>query len=445
VKALEERNLLTALVVAPSPQFPGRLYATAAIADNDIWAVGSAVEHFDGKSWSVVPTPSIPNSGFFGVSGVASNDVWAVGSNNGEPLIEHWNGTSWRVVTSPTIGGEDDALLSVAAVSSNNVWAVGRTSGNALVEHWNGTGWRIVTNSVIAGAGGLSAVSADAANDVWAVGEAGNGGPPLLHFNGTTWSQLHNPPISMQANAVLALSPTDVWAVGKTQYAANHRVHFRASIEHWDGTSWSIVASPATSDTSLNGIAAISANDILAVGGGTATSLAQGTSATLAEEWNGTSWGSISSANPGNATNGLSAVTALSDGTVVAVGFQENHLSDATPLILHNAASGAKLTNAPRNAATTHTTLTPRDTGRQDRLFMAGTNADRPLWPGGNGIAGRLASTPLRAALLDELFAAAGKGDRPLPFAGRAWWAQGAARDAVSDGLAEGLWRWDRV
>jgi len=50
------------------------------------------------------------------------------------------------------------------------------------------------------------------------VGEAGNGGAPLLHFNGTTWSQLPGPPSSMEANAVVALSPTDVWAVGKKQY-----------------------------------------------------------------------------------------------------------------------------------------------------------------------------------------------------------------------------------
>jgi hypothetical protein len=241
----------------------------------------------------------------------------------------------------------------------------------------------------------------------------------------------------MQANAVLALSPSDVWAVGKTQYEANHRVHFRASIEQWNGTSWSIVASPTTSDTSLNGIAAISANDILAVG--------RGTSTTLAEEWNGTSWSSISSPNPGTASNGLSGVTARSDGTVVAVGFQENQLSSATPLILHNAASGATLRNAPRNAAKTNTTLTPRDTGRQDRLFLAGTNADRPLSPGGNGISGTLATAPLEAALLDQLFAAGGKGDYPLPLARLSWWARGAAPAGVSDGLAEGLWMWDPV
>jgi hypothetical protein len=58
LESLEERNLLSGLVVAPSPQTAGRLNATAAIADNDIWAVGSdqqqgnptLAEHFNGKT-----------------------------------------------------------------------------------------------------------------------------------------------------------------------------------------------------------------------------------------------------------------------------------------------------------------------------------------------------------------------------------------------------------
>src|SRR5260370_40423370 len=51
------------------------LSATAAIADNDIWAVGdiagsssssdvTLAEHFNGTSWSVVPTPSVKGGAF---------------------------------------------------------------------------------------------------------------------------------------------------------------------------------------------------------------------------------------------------------------------------------------------------------------------------------------------------------------------------------------------
>jgi hypothetical protein len=346
--------------VDPTPSVSsGTLRATAAIADNDIWAVGAGnvqdgllVEHFNGKRWSLVPTPALSSGGinrpggqFFGVAGTASNDVWAVGVKTGpdnpdfgEQLIEHWDGTAWSEVTSPLVEG--DSLRAVAAVSANDVWAVGDRSEqgfeNALLEHWDGTAWSILPDSSISGAaagtGLLVSVSADASNDVWAVGAE-----TLLHFNGTTWSEVPSPLLS--ANSVTALSATNAWAVGTISVFANHRQHTKPAIEHWDGTSWSIVSSPnpnpaPTKDTALYGIAAILANDIWAVGAGN-FSTTSGT-ATLIEHWDGTSWTIVSSPDPGNASNALFAVAARSDGTVVAVGDQQNNGFDPTPLIVRN-------------------------------------------------------------------------------------------------------------
>ena len=336
----------------------GTLRATAAIADNDIWAVGAGnvqdgllVEHFNGKRWSLVPTPALSSGGinrpggqFFGVAGTASNDVWAVGfkigpdnPDFGEQLIEHWDGKAWSEVTSPLVEG--DSLRAVAAISANDVWAVGDRSEqgfeNALIEHWDGTAWSIVPDSSISGVAAstslLMSVSADGSNDVWAVGAE-----TLLHFNGTTWSEVPSP--LMQANSVTALSPTNAWAVGSknvyVRFGQNFRQVPESAIEHWDGTSWSLVSSPnAGLNSSLNGIAAISANDIVAVG--TLTTSTGGTG-TLIEQWNGTSWTIVSSPDPGTADNSLWGVTALSDGTVVAVGSQTNQGTDATPLILRN-------------------------------------------------------------------------------------------------------------
>ena len=61
-----------------------------------------------------------------------------------------------------------------------------------------------------------------------------------------------------------------------------------------------------------------------------------GGSVTLIEHWDGTSWRIVNSQNGGNFQNGLLGVDALSDGTVVAVGFQEDQGFDAMPLILEN-------------------------------------------------------------------------------------------------------------
>jgi hypothetical protein len=149
----------------------GTIFGVSADATNDVWAVGSVaesqtfVEHYDGNTWSVVPSPS-PGAGFnilFGVVALAPNNVWAAGYftqqvNSTRPdktLIEHWDGTSWKIVPSPNIGPhsvyQSNELWGITAVSANDVWAFGAYfaadgSGqqSTLVLHWNGTGWTIV-------------------------------------------------------------------------------------------------------------------------------------------------------------------------------------------------------------------------------------------------------------------------------------------------------------
>ena len=290
--------------------------ATAAIADNDIWAVGTSnsgtsssspvAVHFNGTSWSVVPTPTgIQASAFQGVAAVASNDVWAVGyqqvSSTGlaQPLIEHWDGTSWSVVPSPNLtpGG---LLKAVTAISTNNVWAVGEDDNLSvdLVEHWDGTSWSVVSSPAFNGYGEvLYGISADASNDVWAVGDSPG---VILHFNGTSWSRTDLPPARVGGpalKAVAAVSPSDVWAVGMVRPSNSNWVGLT---EHWDGTNWVRVANAAPG-VSITGIAAISASDIWAVGSGGI------------QNWNGTSWSLVSSLRG-------TGVSALSDGTVVLVG-----------------------------------------------------------------------------------------------------------------------------
>jgi hypothetical protein len=262
-------------------------------------------------------------------------------------LIEHWNGSSWSVVSSPTATVENTHLNAVAAISSNDVWAVGGSSGNVLVEHWDGTKWRVVSSPVF-GSGEATAISADSANDIWVVN-----GNTFLHFNGTKWSSEASAiGTASGSTSVTALSPTDVWATGTVPDGRTGGRHpttiLKAAIEHWDGTSWSIVTSPNPNpggSSTLQGIAAISANDIWAVGTFGGTSVVP-TEKTLTEHWDGTSWSIISSPSPAANQNELFAVTALSDGTVAAVGHQEGVNTDQ-PLILQNSAS------APTSAAAT--------------------------------------------------------------------------------------------
>src|SRR5205823_2427748 len=88
----------------------GGLLALDGIADNDIWAVGAyssagtLIEHWDGASWSIEPSPS---GGILrAVSADAANDAWAVGEYgpNNRTLVEHWDGSQWSVIPSPNPG-----------------------------------------------------------------------------------------------------------------------------------------------------------------------------------------------------------------------------------------------------------------------------------------------------------------------------------------------------
>jgi hypothetical protein len=440
VEHLEARTLLTAsLVVVPSPIVTGgTLFGTGAIAHNDIWAVGdyetlnpqdqivfqTLAEHFDGSSWSVIPTPSFLNGGeLLSIAGVATNDVWAVGAefstfSYASSLIEHWDGTSWSVAASGILSGAH--LTGVTAVSSNNVFAVGGDAGNnALVEHWNGTSWSQVSSSAFNNVGSLTAVSADASNDIWAIGCCGpiGTGQAILHSDGTNWSLVSSHP-RFGPLAITALSPSNVWVAGTVEDSDNDSPI--AAVEHWDGTSWSIVPSPNPNpgkdkNSHLLGVAAISASDIWAVGD---IGAPFGHIATLTEHWDGTSWSVITSPNPGSTSNRLYGVTALSDGTVAAVGNQQGSSLDSG-LILRNPGSSPK-TAGPLGASVP---------------ASAATNAPATA---------TMPAAPLRAAVVDQWFALLSTTNQASSFAGHGSWLQ-MADNGELDALGGTIWLWDRA
>jgi hypothetical protein len=423
LELLEDRNLLTSsLGFVPSPVINGSgLNAAAAIAANDIWAVGGVLtstgahttlgEHFNGSSWNVVPTPAV-NDPLVAVAGSASNDVWALGSQvniaeSPTPFIAHWNGTSWSIVNSPKLP-KDSFLTGVTAPASNNAWVVGNTfsSPSGIIEHWDGMRWSIVSSPAFTNVVAF-AIAADSSTDVWAFGLSNaTGAPEALHFDGTTWTAVPaaTSRFGFEAGGLAVLSPTNVWAVGASA-TGEPLDTLRPAAQHWDGTSWSFVPVPNPDQgtrfrTFLSGVAAISANDIWAVG--------RDSSGTLTEHWDGTSWSIISSPDPGKLGNSLSGVTALSDGTVAAVGEQLT-LKTTTGLILQNAASAP-----PKKAAAAVTAP-----------FTLAGNTNTPLGPSvipaGTSTADQTRTLPAflhDGAPADSLLAADGMSLHSLSFIG---------------------------
>src|SRR5450759_5672518 len=116
------------------------------------------------------------------------------------------------------------------------------------------------------------------------------------------------------------ISANDVWSVGIQTTATNLD---RTLAEHWNGTSWSVVATVNTgsSHNDLFGVSAVSSSNVWAVGA-YETNTAHA-SATIAEHWNGKSWSKSTTANPSTYSY-LYAVTALSSTNVWAVGTYYN-------------------------------------------------------------------------------------------------------------------------
>jgi hypothetical protein len=224
----------------------------------------------------------------------------------------------------------------VAAVSANDVWAVG-SSGNqmsgaqTLIEHWNGTSWSVVTSPSPASMNNeLFSVSAASASSIWAVGVlANNTSTPIdqtliEHWNGTSWSIVKSPnpgSTNDHLNGVAAVSTSDVWAVGNGKTSSG-----KTLIEHWNGTSWSVVASPSPgSGGDFRAVAAVSAGNVWAVGYYLSNS---SSILTLVERWNGASWQVVKSANIGTSPTFI-AVAAVSANDIWAVGDYHNPSSNA--------------------------------------------------------------------------------------------------------------------
>ena len=109
-------------------------------------------------------------------------------------------------------------------------------------------------------------------------------------------------------SGVAAVSTNDVWAVG--YHGDPYYNPIQTLIEHWNGTAWSVVASPneGTNNNELHGVAAVSPNDVWAVGFYTDSSGAHGQ--TLVEHWNGSAWSVVPSPNRGTGNYNLADAAA---------------------------------------------------------------------------------------------------------------------------------------
>jgi hypothetical protein len=329
------------------------LGAIAASSPKDIWAVANFLpdtvtsnqdatltlaNHYDGTSWTAVPTPNAgPNfNTFFGVA-AKEGKAWAVGVHLNDQyqrraLIEAWDGSKWSVVDNPQPGSQGDLLFAASATSASDVWAVGDQQDangrfTALVEHFDGSKWSVVSVPNPGTSGNhLYGVTAVAPNDVWVVGQQNGSQAPdpalIEHWDGRRWSVVPSP--SQGTGSVLldgvAASKGKVWAVGETDDPVQGA---RPLVEQWSEGAWKTVELPAAGSTftSLWGVTA-SNDQVWAVGTYFDTTFGDNVTLTLRGGEDG--WRVVPSPNPGTGANVLGGVVSTGD-TIWAVGHYKDN------------------------------------------------------------------------------------------------------------------------
>ena len=312
---------------------PTTLLGVAAVTSAEAWAVGGvgtpeiptavAVQRWDGDRWTAVaaPSPGTTLNELRAVDASEPNDVWAVGRTSSgfgeQPLVLHYDGTEWSEMELPS---EIDGVLNgVAAISPADVWAVGSVGDpaasleRALVLHWDGTAWADVEVARATGGGKVALVDVEGVSptDLWAVGYH-HFRPLILRFDGSAWSQSPTD-VDGILHAIEAFATSQVWAVG-------------TPIQRFDGETW--VQAPITRpDAELVDVAAIGGQDIWAVG--SRPSKEPGTTRAAVYRYSGHRWVPVEGRSVAG-SDSLSAVDALPDGTVLAVGWKDVELERET-------------------------------------------------------------------------------------------------------------------
>ena len=300
----------------------------------------SLAEAWNGTTWRIRATPNpvgTTSTDLFAVSCRSASACTAVGtsfissSHQDLPVAERWNGTSWTLQSTPNPG--EAVLTGVSCPSHRGCTAVGynntATGVLTVAEAWNGTDWRTqaTANPVGIFGGILNDVSCTSASDCTAVGHYSTGisnGPPTAFaemWNGTRWHIQQVPsPAGAAASDLSAVSCTSASACTAVGSYANSTGTRSALAERWNGTSWSIQAtpSPSTTFTQLSGVSCPAADACTAVGDYTDGT---GTQLTLAEAWNGTTWSIQATPNPAGAPDSsLRSVSCTSAQACTAVG-----------------------------------------------------------------------------------------------------------------------------
>ena len=275
-------------------------------------------EIWNGTSWRITATPDLkgtngPSGDLTGVSCVSASFCQAAGTGPDGPTAALWNGSAWTVQTVP---GADVQTQEVSCATAD-FCMLADSAGD--VDTWNGSSWSAGTS--VTGFSYVSSISCLSASFCEAVGE-GPTGQNASSWDGSAWTAQSTPgPVSNSFNSVSCNAVTSCEAVGQMLNSSDEPVPLA---EAWNGSAWTIQPAPAPSSqsSSLTAVSCTSASSCTAVGQYQSSSVTNfGELQTLAEVWDGTAWSIPATPDPSSTgQNILSAVSCGASGVCTAAG-----------------------------------------------------------------------------------------------------------------------------
>ena len=285
------------IVTSPEGLGPGALDGVFFVKPDLGYAVGcgATIIKYDGKSWKIdyfYPTGESEGAGFEDVWFNSANDGWVVGNwGDGKlqkGLIMHYDGVKWREVENipGSVWWE-----CVFFLDKNNGWV-----GGYGISRWDGSKWHSESD-----VGFITALFFNSPTDGWAVSKYSES---IYHYDGTTWTRVHDDPWGIELYSVWFTSPERGWAGGSEAKAVDqsnimeykngkwryylgpnweegikrdvYGLHFSGdnngwavgqTTYRWDGDNWLLVKPPGRRGI-IYDVFTISENDAWAVGDG---------------------------------------------------------------------------------------------------------------------------------------------------------------------------------
>jgi hypothetical protein len=233
------------------------LSRVAASDTRSAWVVGATYNsvtpvsyRWNGKRWTAAGITAKQVSYLSTVSTSGPTNTWAFGDKTlpgggGVSRSLHWDGHTWATADLPngrrTTSGYVEITRSVT-LSSKDTWAFGvrgtAKADAAYIAHFDGKRWKQIPAPQKLRPGVVLDAVALSGKDIWALVVEDNTAPRVLHYDGRSWTIVASPANFDPSGDMVVRSKNDIWLAGARRVSAHQS---QAGVMHFNGKKWSFV------------------------------------------------------------------------------------------------------------------------------------------------------------------------------------------------------------